>query len=148
MLIILGMLAECHYVSDLPNAVTAFTSFFEASPILDLVAILLAQNIDEPSLQHGLSAFAMFGECYRSGKLALTQKLKEANYLDSAEPHENKFFVKCHNIKCMQTECVDVGKKQKPNFKACPTCGIARYCSSKCQMYHYKVGGHKEECRK
>jgi len=45
----------------------------------------------------------------------------------------------CHNDGC---EVVGLLK----NFKVCPQCKTARYCSDACQKQDWTTGGHKEKC--
>ncbi len=102
LVVVLGLLAECHYPSDLPSSVKAFKDFFEASPVLELCSIILSQGLDDPLVSNGIAAFAVFGDCHRAGKEALMDQLRRANYLDERKKdgkHENKYFNKCSNVR-------------------------------------------------
>ena len=45
---------------------------------------------------------------------------------------------------CRNEGCEVVGLLKE--FKVCPQCRIARYCSAACQTHDWTTGGHKEIC--
>jgi len=45
---------------------------------------------------------------------------------------------------CRNEGCEVVG--QRKDFKVCPQCKTARYCSAACQKQDWTTGGHKEKC--
>ena len=51
----------------------------------------------------------------------------------------------CWQVHCSSDICLNVESGEP--FKKCAGCGIARYCSRKCQKYDWKHGGHKADCR-
>lgn len=62
---------------------------------------------------------------------------------------QSKQAAKAANIKCSRPTC---GKRQGNasggcKFKVCSRCQVAMYCSSECQVAHWKEG-HKAECKK
>lgn len=62
---------------------------------------------------------------------------------------QSKQAAKAANIKCSRPTC---GQRQGNasggcKFKVCSRCQVAMYCSSECQVAHWKEG-HKAECKK
>eukprot|EP01084_Bolivina_argentea_P120518 213647_1 len=55
---------------------------------------------------------------------------------------------KCSNFKCKNIRKKNFGKQEKmlKYFGVCKGCTITRYCSLKCQKYHWKKG-HKTQCK-
>ena len=47
---------------------------------------------------------------------------------------------------CVNEGCEVVG--QLKDFKVCPQCKTARYCSDACQKQDWTTGGHKDTCGK
>ncbi len=45
---------------------------------------------------------------------------------------------------CCNDGCEVVGHQK--DFKVCPRCKIARYCSDACQKQDWTAGGHKGTC--
>ncbi|KAI9334372.1 hypothetical protein BDR26DRAFT_866933 [Obelidium mucronatum] len=46
----------------------------------------------------------------------------------------------------MEKDSADEKEKEKEKFKKCSKCRVIKYCSAFCQEYHWKHGGHKNEC--
>ena len=47
---------------------------------------------------------------------------------------------------CYTDGCQFMGQLQLKDFKYCPQCKTARYCSAACQKEDWTTGGHKEKC--